>query len=94
MNDVDKVIQHFQDAIEASGNNNKWRFVRVDIIEDAIAMLKEQEAVSVAGPNSYEEYWDREAICPDCGTHWMSYGEDGKRVTKYCPGCGRPVKWK
>lgn len=43
MADREKVIQHFQDAIEASGNNNKWRFVRLDIIEDAIDLLKAQE---------------------------------------------------
>lgn len=43
MNDREMVIQHFQDAIEASGNNNKWRFVRLDIIEKALALLKEQE---------------------------------------------------
>ena len=60
--------------------------------DDVLEMLKEQEPVSVAGPDSYEEYWDREAICPDCGTHWMSYNENRERVTKYCPGCGRPVK--
>ena len=43
MIDRETVIRHFQDAIEASGNNNKWRFVRLDIIEDAIELLKEQE---------------------------------------------------
>lgn len=43
MPDRETVIQHFQDAIEASGNNNKWRFVRLDIIEKAIALLKAQE---------------------------------------------------
>ena len=60
--------------------------------EMAIALLKEQEPVSIVRSNSYEEYWDREAICPDCGTHWMSYDENEKRITKYCPGCGRKVK--
>jgi hypothetical protein len=43
MNNQETVIRHFQDAIEASGNNNKWRFVRLDIIEDAIELLKAQE---------------------------------------------------
>ena len=43
MPDRDKVISHFHDAIEASGKGNRWRFVRVDIIEDAIELLKEQE---------------------------------------------------
>ena len=43
MADREKVINHFQDTIEASGNNNKWRFVRVDVIEDAIELLKDDE---------------------------------------------------
>lgn len=42
MTDCEKVIRHFQDAIEAIGNGNRWRFVRKDIIEDAISLLKEQ----------------------------------------------------
>ena len=37
------VIRHFQDAILASGSGNRWRFVRADIIEDALALLREQE---------------------------------------------------
>ena len=45
MTDREMVIQHFQDAIEASGNGNKWRFVRLDIIEKAISILNEQDAL-------------------------------------------------
>ena len=45
MTDKEMVIQHFQDAIEASGNGNKWRFVRLDIIEKAISLLNEQGAL-------------------------------------------------
>lgn len=45
MPDRDKVISHFLDAIEAGSKGNRWRFVRVDIIEDAIELLKEQEPV-------------------------------------------------
>jgi len=43
MSDRETVINHFVDAIEAAGDGNKWRFVRVDILEDAIALLKAQE---------------------------------------------------
>lgn len=43
MSDLERVITHFKDAIEASGNGNKWRFVRVDIIKKAIELLKKQE---------------------------------------------------
>lgn len=45
MTDRDKVISHFQDAIEASGKGNRWRFVRVDIIEDALELLKADQSV-------------------------------------------------
>lgn len=65
MADIDKVITHFKDAIEASGDGNKWRFVRVDIIEDAIELLKEREPVFVG--------------CSDCkhyGYHDMT-NQDG-----------------
>lgn len=41
MPDREKIINHFTDAIEASGDGNKWRFVREDILEDAINLLKE-----------------------------------------------------
>ena len=40
MIDREKAIQHFEDAIEASDSNDKWVFVRVDILEDAITLLK------------------------------------------------------
>lgn len=65
----------------------------IQLVADALTLLKEQEPVCVMGPDIYEEYWAREAICPDCGTHWMSFDKNGQRVTKYCPGCGRQVKW-
>lgn len=40
MIDREKVIQHFEDAIERSDSNDKWLFVRVDIINDALKLLK------------------------------------------------------
>ena len=40
MIDREKVIHHFEDAIEASDSNDKWVFVRVDILEDSITLLK------------------------------------------------------
>ena len=42
MSDLERIVTHFKDAIEASGNGNMWRFVRVDIIEDAVELLKKQ----------------------------------------------------
>lgn len=82
MADRDKVIRHFKDAIEASGNNNKWRFVRLDIIEDAIDLLKAQEPVK---PIRFTlMYWR----CGNCRREIDKYEGD-----MYCPRCGRKVKW-
>lgn len=84
MSDREMVMQHFQDAIEASGNNNKWRFVRLDIIEKALALLKEQEPVKPIWINTN---YEQSCKCGNCGglvnTHF-----------KYCPRCGRLVKWE
>ena len=71
MSDREIVMQHFQDAIEASGNNNQWRFVRLDIIEKALAMLKEQEAVKpmnglLCGQCGCRIYQDAN-YCYNCG---------------------------
>ena len=47
---------------------------------DAIALLKEQEAVMVHDPG---------AFCPQCG--WMLYPEDHP---KFCGNCGQTLKWE
>ena len=43
MHDREKVIGHMNDCLEASRADNGWVFVRKDIVEDALALLKEQE---------------------------------------------------
>jgi len=54
---------------------------------DAIALLKEQEAKT---PVEYEHngYWYN--ICPTCGNH----DEELLRQWNYCPFCGQKVKWE
>ena len=44
MPDREKVIGHLNDCMEASRRDNTWVFVRKDIVEDALTILKEQEA--------------------------------------------------
>ena len=66
----------------------------VKTLEDALELLKEQEEKQTPKPIVWgykEEYWGEEEICPDCGKHWMSADVE---TTHFCPGCGRPVKWK
>lgn len=90
MSDREIVMQHFQDAIEASGNNNKWRFVRLDIIEKTLAILKEQEPVIVRCKDC--KHWDittrkegndcilgpwENAVC-DMLRDWDTYGDLGE----------------
>lgn len=88
MTDREKVIQHFQDAIEASGKNNKWRFVRLDIIEDAIELLKEQEPKPVkVVKNAYNHKY---YYCPRCDRSF--YGVFKR--PNYCDQCGQKVKWE
>ena len=45
MPDREKVIGHLNDCMEASRRDNTWVFVRKDIVEDVIALLKEQESL-------------------------------------------------
>ena len=58
-------------------------------VEDALKLLKEQEPVTYkvvkAGEKSYPFY---DLVCTGCGN------KTGMRMDwKYCPGCGRVVKW-
>ena len=85
MTDRGKVITHFRDAIEASGDGNKWRFVRVDILEEAIELLKEQEPVKPVEKRDHGFYYA-------CGSCWEMLGIV-REYPSYCPCCGKKVKW-
>lgn len=88
MPDREKVIRHFQDAIEASGANNKWRFVRADIIEEAVELLKEQEPVEPKKIPHSITYPGSTYICGNCKIIILEPDDN------YCSNCGRAVKWK
>lgn len=81
--DRDRIIAHFQDAIKSSWDNNKWRFVRADILEDAIAALMEHEPVK---PIEQTETITRYK-CGFCGNRLYL------KEHKFCHWCGRAVKW-
>jgi hypothetical protein len=61
MADREKVVSHLNDCMEASRRDNTWVFVRKDIVEDAIVLLKEQDAKPPV--HIHEEYpehdWER-----------------------------------
>ena len=52
-------------------------------IEDALTLLKEQEAVR---PRYIDGKWNHFTKCGKCNTDLMS-------GMKYCPRCGRMIKW-
>ena len=54
MPDREKVIGHLNDCIEASRRDNTWVFVRKDIVEDALALLEEQEDLGTELTNAIE----------------------------------------
>ena len=60
----------------------------MDIIRDAISLLKEQEAkpVDLYGK---DDWYGLVCVCPDCKAEWM--GDESN--THFCPNCGRSVKW-
>lgn len=93
MSDLERVVTHFKDAIEASGNGNKWRFVRVDIIEDVVKLLKEQEPIE---PSATDSGVRIEYNCGSCG-RWFCFKSkihpEMDFRTRYCPHCGRKAKW-
>ena len=91
MTDREMVIQHFQDAIEASGNGAKWRFIRLDIIEKAISLLNEQDAL-LKEQEPVKPTWSQgKAYCGKCG-HRLPRNRTDKEIN-YCGYCGQEVKW-
>lgn len=68
--------------------------VELSLATKILALLKEQEEKQTPKPivhGQMEEYWGEEEICPDCGKRWQSADID---TTRFCPGCGRSVKWE
>ena len=96
MTDREKVITHFNDAIEASGNGNTWRFVRVDVLEDAIKLLKERKYEPVIKTNVPHNFSNGVGWNPG-RTNWYACGACNGAIDlndKYCRHCGVEVKWE
>ena len=62
-----------------------------DLASDALALLKKREAIE---PGVYSE---GTCTCGNCGTP-VGYYPSGcsipRKLSKYCPNCGREVKWE
>ena len=59
-------------------------------IDEALELLKDQEAIVIKRPKKLDEIYDYVAHCPECHMQWAM--DDSERM-RYCPGCGRRVKW-
>lgn len=87
-------LQHIQTYFEAKADmsigNGKMKLLSwANAVRDAQELLKEQEPVI---PDKPEEVW----LCGNCGEivgwdDWIISTDDVRH--KYCPGCGRKVKW-
>ena len=58
-------------------------------VDDAIAMLKEQEGETETKQIWSPGYGDYANKC-ECGAVWINVYNT---VPNYCPGCGKAVKW-
>jgi len=73
MTDREKVVEHLYDCVATSKPENMWVFVRKDIVEDALDLLKEQEKKRITLHKKHGITWRRndefsmgklyEAIC-------------------------------
>ena len=75
---INELVEHIESALAV--DSDYVDCVRTDLLQYTVAMLKEQEAVSVHDPGAY---------CPKCG--WMLYPEDHPH---HCGNCGQAVKWE
>ena len=59
------------------------------MMKDALELLEEKEPLIIKKDN-VDEVYDYMAECPECGMIWAMWYSERMR---YCPGCGRKVKW-
>ena len=91
--DMERVIGHLNDCMEASRRDNTWVFVRKDIVEDVLVLLKEQDEKPMT---ENETGWN----CPSCGLKLIGKTASGYPCDlidlplNFCPRCGQEVKWE
>lgn len=94
MNKRERAVKHLQECVDYLNGDSKrrlWVFVRGDVVRASLELLKDLEPVKAVfvGDGSYK--------CKKCGE---TVGWDeleaigiGKVRCRYCPECGKRVKW-
>ncbi len=89
MTDREKVIKGCELVKEFIGDGLPGNMVvfnsYINILNDAIALLKEQEAVVPIPPADESDLWK----CGNCNHRLFCCTHQ-----RYCEMCGKPVKWK
>ena len=87
MIDKEKVVERLEYCAETRDG-----YVR-DCINDALALLKEQEAVEPVLDEQTGRIW----LCGNCGSY-VGFEDndphDPNEFDKFCRDCGRPVLWE
>lgn len=85
MTDREKVIKGLQEIV-----NSDWMWKKADywalICKNALALLEEQEPVKPI----FQKY---AYCCGNCGEDLARYYPPNGIETRFCPFCGRAVKW-
>ena len=94
MTDREKVIRHIIAEIGIAKTCKKdFALVDIDMLSDALSMLKEQETVKPVRDKETGRIW----LCGNCGTY-VGFEDndpnDPNEFDKYCRECGHPVLWK
>lgn len=92
MTDREKVIKGLEDSLANLGCGymdgvGELYAVSGENLQNAIALLKEPEAVEPYSMNAERTY----GICPQCGKIIFRYGN--VEENHYCGVCGKSVKW-
>ena len=86
----EKVIRHIIAEISIAKTCKKdFASVDIDMLSDALALLKEQETEDTGNCRVFQ--------CKKCGIGiddiFLNDEEKYQIVPRYCPNCGRSVKW-
>ena len=88
MPDREKVIHELKTrlAIAEENNNTYVPVVKIDTIRKILALLKEQEAITIKKTKEHG-FCVYGGICPKC-RNWI------QSAHSYCGFCGQAVKWE